>query len=1228
MDNKLPPSDDNFSFEPTPSQRDAILARNRELLVSAAAGSGKTRVLTERVIARVETEGYNVTDFLVITFTRAAAAELRDRIMKGLNERVTAKPHDLHLRRQLSLVSAANIMTIDSFCNMIVAEFSYKLGVRSSLRIAEGAQADLIQNEALENAVEQIFDSGSDPDIHSFIENMSGTGGDRALSSAVIKGYHAVQSHPFPDIWMTGIREKYDGEVSGFDETVWGRCILTGAKDASAYMQGLLETALEALRGDPVLYERYESGINSYIALGAKLAAALERGWDAAAAVLTEAPGRLGTAPRGYPDEALKTRVQSIAAEWKDCFKKLSLAICDSSPVHLEETRRLAAPVRGLFKCIEIFGTEYRRLKSAVSCADFNDLGHMAAELLCIVGSSGEITASETGELVGSRFAEVLVDEFQDTNRIQQCICDALTGGRHNLFMVGDVKQSIYRFRLAEPAIFLGKAALSLPYSPALPEKQPAVIALSENFRSRPEVIGTVNFLFTQLMTGGFTGISYDSGARLNCGGKFDDTDSGPFLTELHILSTGVSGDPSEDAGGEEGPGRPELEAKAAAERIRELLDSGFMVTDKEVKRRVRPGDITILLRSVKGKAWLYEEALSALGIPSCCGAMESERTAETDAVISLLSAADNPYNDIPLIAAMRSPMFGFTSDELAGIRLYSGRGSFYDAVKLAAEAGNARCAHLLASLADLRRHADDLTCDRLIWHIYSQSGIVGIFSAMKNGMQRRANLLLLYEYARDYTENGGYGLTGFLTYINKLFESNSFAGEAAASENAVQIMSIHKSKGLEFPVCVLCDLAKKFNLDDTRGDLLIHPELGIGLKLFDSELMYRYPSAVHSAISMKLREEAVAEELRVLYVAMTRAKEKLILFSSFSNADKSIENLLAFSDMGQHSLKSAQSYMSWLIPVLASHPDAAQLRKFNPSYPCDHDEKSRLHVRVSYPSRAEDSGVSDTYNLTAAEKPAAPVRDVPESRYLEKLTRSLEFTYPHSALSRIPTKLTATQLKGRAKDEEVSSGAPSQTYSPTLVRPRFAMEFLPGRDAGKAGTRLSANPLTPAERGTALHAAMQYINYNRCGDAPGVEEELSRLVAMKLLTAEQADSIDPRLIAGFISSPLYKRIEKSAYVEREFKFTVLEDAGVYYDGGGGEKLMLQGVCDLFFLENGGLVVVDFKTDSVTPLTQAGRAADYAPQLHAYSSAISRIFSAPVFERLIYFFGTGETVAV
>ena len=899
------------------------------------------------------------------------------------------------------------------------------------------------------------------------------------------------------------------------------------------------------------------------------------------------------------PDAA--EQVKAIRSTCKKRMEKLGEWFEDCGADLLEDLRAVHPAVRGLFALVKDFEGAYAAEKARRGMVDFADLEHMAVRLL--VGEDGAPT--ELARQWSARYDEIMVDEYQDTNEVQNAIFTALSREGRNLFLVGDVKQSIYRFRLADPTIFLGKYRAFADYTRAAEGEERRLI-LSRNFRSRPEVLEGANFVFRSVMSADFGEMDYTADEALYPGAPFPP--DGRYAVELDAVDASAEGE-------EEKTARDLIEARFAAKRIRTLVDGGFPISDGEGgERPVRPADIVILLRSPNTVLHHYARALGERDIPwEAEGGGDFFAATEVNVALSLLQIVDNPRQDVPLISVLRSPVYGFSADRLAELRAASPDTDFYAA--LAADGGEDSRA-FLAELDELRFGAGELSSHELLWQLYDRTNLLGVFGAMDRGEERQSNLLTLAELARRFEGAGHKGLFGFLSYLTRLRENGAkLALPAPGREGGgVRILSIHKSKGLEFPVVLLCGLARRLNREDMSRPILFHPKLGVGPKRLDVERGMEYPTLARRAVARKLELEMMAEELRLLYVAMTRAKEKLILSVALTGGARDLEKLApdAACPVEPQVLAGCQSVGQWvLLPALA-RPDGEVLRRaagvqvpvpaadFGPAWDIRFVDGAEFQAEPEE-NAISPSGPPDGEMISAGEETAA-------------LAARLAWHYPHGAEVELPSKLTATQLKGRALDEEVAEAAVRPPRPIRLGRPRFATEEF---------------GLTPAQKGTALHLVMQYIDFERTERVEQVRAEIARLVERAFLTPQQGEAVDPAKIAAFFASPLGRELMASTSLRREFKFSILVPAADYYpQAGAEEQVLLQGVVDCCFETLEGITVVDFKTDRVDRRSVAARAEEYRPQLAAYSRALEEITGKPVIRRCLWFFALDQAVDV
>ena len=1290
----------------TPEQEAAIRYRGGALLVSAAAGSGKTKVLVERLLSHIE-QGDNINDFLVITYTRAAAAELRERILDEISDRLAADPRNRRLRKQALLCRSAQINTIHAFCTDILREYGHLAMLPPDFRVADESESELIKAEVLEDLLDNAYETiNESEEFKALVDTMSAGRDDRRLSEIILDAHSKLQSSPDRSAWVEEqITKTAMQGVTDIYETIWGAYLLARVRAAAEYWYKKMAEVRGRMEELPELNKAYGDSMDVTVSGLEAFCASLGEGWDEArkhAAV--EFPRPMGGGVSGYD-------------EFKDIRKRCKEALddCDetlecSSEEHIEDMQAVAPVVSKLLRLVLEFDEMYSAEKRRRGVADFSDLEHITLSLL--IDKEGDAPETESGNLcrksslsdvISRRYKEIMVDEYQDVNVIQEMIFNAISGDGKNIFMVGDVKQSIYRFRLADPSIFLKKyrsyadatycvdrnassnvaagvndgASVGTSPDPVLRGSSeagsPAKILLSKNFRSRKGILDTVNFIFERIMSVEFGEMDYTRQERLTAGREDNENDCDNENSAVEIAIIDISGmEKEEDA---EDPDRVREEARYIAERISDLTIGAHMIPDGQGGERcIRYSDVVVLLRSMRGKAWQYAAALSERGIPSDMPGSEGFfETIEISAALSLLTIIDNPMQDIPLAATLRGPIYGFTADDLAEIRAQSRGTDFYRALQKAAES-NEKCASFLRETGAMREAAPDMSADRFIHYVYNITGLPGRVGAMRGGDKRRVNLLLLAEYARRFEQSGYKGLFGFLTYIRGLQESGKELerGSDEPEDNAVRIMSIHKSKGLEFPIVFLADTTKRFNNADVIKPLLIHHRLGVGAMRNDKQRRIEYPTIARMAVRKALTSGMLAEELRVLYVAMTRAREKLVIVASYKNAEKELGKLSGLAHFGiePQALEAVNNMAGWiLLPLLSERARKEKTaERAGGSVGEGEEERDGGSVNEGEVS-VEDGGElgketrrRPPYDiLLITGKP--PLRDIltanttsSDSNFpvvnaddVQKLRERFSFSYPHPAAPYIPSKLTVTELKGRYLDYEVNEDASEIQAEAVGIPPSKA-----NPDAESAGSGHSANGssggvnrrgplnfaferpdfitkktvLTAAERGTALHLAMQYIDFAECSNADNVSSEIRRLAECGLLSGEQADAVNTKKITRFFESEVGKRVISAENVVREFKFSLLYPAERFNPGGGDDKIMLQGVVDCFFEEKGGLVIIDFKTDSVTPGSTDEKVRQYTRQLDAYADALERITGIAVKERIIYFFAIDEGVVL
>ena len=1123
----------------TDQQLAAIESRGGALLVSAAAGSGKTAVLVERLLRYLE-EGETLSRFLMITFTNAAASELRAKIAAAITKRLAASPTDRHLTQELARIHNANIQTVHGFCASLLRNHGHSLGIAGDFRILDEQEGDVMRRLLLDDLMEEAY-AAKDPDFLAMVSALSGARSDNPVAEAVLTFWEKSRSHPDPAAWRTAQREFPESDDCFI--TPWGALLREQMRETVAHGYAQLGNACLLMRTND-LRDAYLEIFNQDLAMLSEFSDALDGTWDEACAAAEQVmfvprlkPIRNPEDPRSK--ELITTIRKDVKSDVEAVVEKLRSASNATVFSDLATTRPV---VHGLIDLADALDAAFSREKLRRNCLDYGDLEQFSIKLLVERIDGDQVLPTPLARSVSEGFCEIMVDEYQDTNAVQDLIFRAVSKDEKNLVMVGDIKQSIYRFRLADPTIFLQKYKTFRPVAEAAPG-EPRRVVLNRNFRSRPEVLDAANHYFKRLMSESLGDLDYTDEEALYPGRDFPAVPQGP-KTEAVILNI----DPEMDA--------REQEAAYLAARIGEMINQQYRITDGAETRPIRYGDIVILLRSQRGKAHTYVHALENAGIP--CVSEKSANllgSVEVGVIISLLSVIDNPLQDVPLAGVLRSPLFGFTADELAALRLTCPDGCYFDALS---HVHTEKVHAFLQVLSCLRDRARECSVSRLIWESYRLTHAFGLIGALPQGQRRVQNLILFYQYAQRFP----HGLCAFLRHLTILAaDGKDIDGYSEESENAVHIMTIHKSKGLEFPVVFLADCSRRFNRMDLSESVLIHPRLGLGLRARDEALAAEWPTLQRLAISRALDRENKSEELRLLYVAMTRAQEKLILTCALPNAPTRMDRIDALcaydperKRLSPSVLADCNSLDPWIILPLLPPPDAVRVTMLDPA---------------ALP--ASSFAVTERLAETA-----------PEIDFAARFS----FVYPYKAAVDLSSKATATGT---------SAHTPSFDFS------------------------LPTESLTAAARGSAAHRVLQCIDLARTTTEAEVAEEINRLCAAGYLTEEEAVAIPPSMIASFFSSKLGTRIRFATHCARERRFSVLLPAPELPS----ERVLLQGVIDLYFEDENGLVLVDFKTDH-----SMARVPQYTSQLESYARALVELTGKPVRERYLYFLELGKCLPV
>lgn len=1188
----------------TEEQRDAISDRGCNLLVAAGAGAGKTAVLVQRIIDKVmdEDNPVDIDRLLVVTFTNAAAAEMRERIGDAITRELDKNPSSERLQSQLTLLSRANIMTIHSFCLGVIKSNFHLLDIEPGFRVCDETEAVLLKQEVMDELFEDRFDK--DDQAFTDLVKALGDSDDKVIQELVQNLYRFAVSTPWPAAWLEEQAGRFDVK-EGFDfgESDWAHILIADVHRDLEGCLGRIDRAVEIIKGDselaaylPVFTTDAENtrnlrGLKNWNEMGEALESIQFAKLPTLKKLSEEAAAKKDMAKEAR--DQLKKKLDSIR-------KELFINAASSGA----SMARMYPYLKTLSETTIEFSSRFGHKKREKGLIDFNDIEHFALEIL----SEGKEPSKAALDYRG-RFEEILIDEYQDSNQVQEEIMGRIARkGSGNVFMVGDVKQSIYRFRHAKPELFLQKYKL-YGCEVGSPGKK---IKLYKNFRSRSEIIDGVNFIFKQIMSSEMGELEYDDSEALLCGAQYSEKQNS---IEVNLIDK--NGECPEEL---EDLDSIQTEARFVSKRIRELMEEGFLVHDRESgsERLLTYRDIVILMRATEASAKVYLDELSSHGIPAFADTSTGYfETVEIRTVMSLLQIIDNPMQDIPMLAVLRSPIFSFTPEELIELRVADSEVSFFEILEAYEQGGSRlgnKVASFLAKLEGWRDRASYMKIDELIWFLYSDTAYYSFAATMPQGEQRQANLRLLFQRAREFESTSYKGLFNFINFIEKLRHSSGDMGSAkilGENQNVVRIMSIHKSKGLEFPVVFLCGTGRQFNMMDVNRNILFHQELGFGPDFIDYERRISYPTLPKQVIRRKLRTETLSEEMRILYVAFTRAKEKLIITGTVRDVAKTCARWCEAAaykgdKLPEHAVAAAKCYLDWIGSSVARCPDGEPIRVLGGS------ASGMIEVRPEcskWKVRVIDKAV-----LAAGEENEKPFVDfaglIAEAAVEScdggiglEVQERLQWRYRFAESARIPTKISVSELK---KSQE--------KRQPVLRKP----SFLEGEKR-----------LTAAMKGTLLHLAMQHMDLSRVSSLDDVKEQIKTLVDLEFVTGEDAAEINPFKILKFFQSDVGRRMTASAAARREVPFFIeLAAADVYPELDrevyGSETIVLQGVIDCYFEEDGEIVLLDYKSDLVED--QAAVVDKYRIQVEQYASALEKITGKRVKEKYLYLFYTDTAV--
>ena len=1184
-------------------------------------GSGKTAVLVERIIHKIIDENVDIDKILVVTFTNAAASEMRERILNAIYKKIEENPNNTHLQKQITLLNKASICTIHSFCLDIIRNYFYEIDMSANFQIGDSAEMELLKQEVLDDLFEEKYIE-KDKGFLELIDIYATYKGDEPLKELILKIENQIQSNPFPKNWleektkMFDLSEKMDED---FSKTVWGKIILNQLSEEfeEAYLR------LEKVENNLKKYEELEK----YVITIQKDKEKIERirkillnesedTWDKVYAEIANL--KFDTWPINkkieifYKDEAKNIR---------DKVKKDINNIIDKSMIYTskqanEVINNMYTILNNLKDIILEFEERFNKKKREKNRIDFHDIEHLALSILVKQDEEGKVVPTQVAKKLQEKFIEIAIDEYQDSNLIQEYILNSVSKG-NNIFMVGDIKQSIYRFRQAMPELFLEKyrnyKKIEENEIETKEQQYGRKIQLFKNFRSREEILNITNFCFSKIMSERLGDVNYNEEEYLNLGANYPKTEK--IQPELHILDlkedTSIwkteSDEQEENVTSNEVIEKNVEEAKIVANRIEELIKEEYEVYDSKNNemRKIQYKDIAILLRSTANNAPIYEKELISKGFPVFCDtSSEYLETLEIQTIISLLKVIDNPMLDIPFVATLRSPFGNFTDNELVKIRLVDRNCSFYEAFLKARttveETLRKKIEKFINKIENWRILEKEKPLDELIWQIYQESNYYNYVGLLSNGNLRQANLKMLFERAKQYETASFKGLYNFINFLNRLKISSkdlSAARIVGENDNVIRIMSIHKSKGLEFPVVFLCNTGKQFNKQDLNDLVLLHQDLGFGPKYIDVKNKIEFPTLAKEAIKIRLENELISEEMRVLYVALTRAKEKLIITGVSKDFQKSLQDkkdtLSLYNQYNKQKLeytvvKKYMSYLEWFILLIANENIMnLQIHKI--------DETQEIEEKEEKIEEKQEKIKIDKEEL-------------------EKLQKELEWGYEFESSCKIPTKTSISKIKEQKQEENIFD------IEELISKKQLSSEFREPNFATKEGN------VSSSRKGTLMHLCLQKLDSSKEYNEEDIKMMIKELVEREIILEKEAEAISITALNKYLKSDLWKDLKtaKQIYKEKPFYMNVTADR-LNKEYSKKDNILVQGIIDLYYInKDNELVLVDYKTDYVQKGEEQKLIDKYKEQLNLYKEALENSLERKVNKVLIYSTWIGE----
>jgi len=1298
-------------FELTDEQKSVVNARDCNLLVAAAAGSGKTAVLVKRIIKMVTEEGQDVDRLLIVTFTNAAAAEMRERIGAAIEKELEKNTENLHLQRQMLLLHNAHINTIHSFCLSVIREFFPSLALDPSFRIGDEAELSLLKADVLEEILEDYY-AKENPAFLAFAESFGSVKNDTAIIEYVERLYNVAMSQPYPEEWLDSLLKGFGITEEEFRNHPVLHSVMEQVNTCLADCTAILENLFRLTEGSDGVAAYKDNFLADEEEIERLKCAAT--GYEAFSEALSGL--KFTSLPRKTLNASPEKKVlaQSLRDHMKKQLRKLQSDYFYDTPEEiLQSMNHMELPVRGLVMLCKEFMTRYSAKKREKNLLDFNDQEHMALQILTERDKDGNIVSTAAAKMLSGRFDEIMIDEYQDSNRIQEQILNSVSGvwrGEPNVFMVGDVKQSIYRFRMACPDLFLEK------YGRYQKEGQEQKIDLAKNFRSRRGILDAINILFAGLMHGESTEVEYDAAASLYFGASYPE-EKKEHCTEIMFVNGSEDFDYGPDETGEYGDSddaeetadtvedgeldqaektKVQKEAMAVAGRIREMLNSGLTIGSEE--RPVEPGDIVILLRTMSGWSEVFLEVFHERGIPAYADTGSGYfKSFEIRKTLDVLRILDNPKQDIPFSSVLHSPVGGFNAQELAELKVKYGTSAegdrcLYSASREAAnnaETENAggvekKAARFLQLYDRLLEESSYISIHELIWNFYRYSGFYEAVTVMPGGERRQGNLDMLITRAKKYEETGFSGLYDFIRYVDRLIKYEVDFGEAGNNSvgGMVRIMSIHKSKGLEFPVVFLCGMEKKMNRKDMQKRLIVHAKLGIGPEFVDTVRRVKDTTLLKKLIAARMNAEMMSEELRVLYVAMTRAREKLIMVGTMENPEKRYaafrqcaETVSSRGMLASYIMK-ANCYFDYICPLLFAHE-----MKEEPDGSLSVSVKKHMETEAfpdavftgTFQLRECGVGERKLQNAAAAKtkeellavltamQTMEPENSVEAEEVRALMNRQAQYVYPYHTEANLPVKVTVSELKrlhleaeetGDVDVPETEKTASVQTWIGEEISFEDAtyVDFGIGTTDAQGNMMLQLNSsgeltlpeddctypeflkpeknISGSDRGTIYHHVMELIPFAANMPKNAVKSTLDFMVKEGSLKQEERDAVNDTKLVKFFASELGRRMclaDDAGKLRREQPFVIgLPAKELFPDSESEETVLVQGVIDAFFEEEDGLVLMDYKTDRIFEDAKTELTKKYQSQLRYYRTALEKLTGKPVKEVWFYAFATGE----